>query len=63
MNRLDQIKPGQTTVNYFGGKVKSKVMYGDLTIYFSKHFNWFNRIMIRLFFGIKVENIKEDKKG
>lgn len=40
---------------------KSKLTIAQMTIYFYKKFNWINRLMLRLIFGLKVENIK--KKG
>lgn len=37
---------------------KSKLTIAQMTIYFYKKFNWFNRLMFRLLFGLKIENIK-----
>ena len=37
---------------------KSKLVVGNITVRFTKKFNWFNRLMIRLIFGLKIE--KED---
>lgn len=36
---------------------KSKIVIGDYSIYITKKFNWFNRLMIKLIFGITVENV------
>ena len=36
---------------------KSKIVIGDTCIYITKKFNWFNRLMIKLIFGITVENV------
>ena len=41
---------------------KSKLTVAQMTIYFYKKFNWFNRLMLRLIFGLKVENIKNGGK-
>lgn len=38
--------------------VKSKIIIGNLTIFNTKKFNWFQKKMIKLVFGIKIENIK-----
>ena len=38
---------------------KSKLVLGKLTIFFDKKFNWFNRLMLRLVFGLKIENVKD----
>ena len=41
---------------------KSKIVVGNITIMLEKKFNWFNRLMFKLVFGIKIENIKENNK-
>lgn len=40
---------------------KSKLLVGNMTIFNTKHFNWLNRIMFKIFFGITIKNIKENK--
>ena len=40
---------------------KSKIVVGNVTIMLEKKFNWFNKLMFKLVFGIKIENIKEIK--
>lgn len=42
-------------------KPKSKLVIGNLSIMFTKKFNWFHRLMLKLVFGLNVENIKEMK--
>lgn len=37
---------------------KSKLIIGNITIRFTKKFNWFNRFMLKLIFGLNVKNIK-----
>ena len=41
---------------------KSKLIIGNFTIYFDKNFNWFNRLMIRLVFGLNIQKIKGSDK-
>lgn len=43
------------------GKPKSILEVGNITIYNSKKFNWLNRLMFKVFFGIKITNIKESE--
>ena len=45
---------------YENVKFNSKIVIGDMTYYIKKKFNWFNRLMIRLVFGIKIEKVKYD---
>lgn len=39
---------------------RSMITIGNLTVYLSKRFNWFNRFMIKLVFGFEVENIEKE---
>lgn len=41
---------------------KSILEIGNIKLYNIKKFNWFHRIMFKLVFGIKIENIKEEIK-
>ena len=41
-------------------KIKSHIKVGNLVIHNTHHFNWFHRIMWKLFFGFEIENLKED---
>lgn len=43
--------------------VKSKIIIGNLTIFNTKKFNWFQKKMIKLCFGFEVNNLesKSDK--
>lgn len=34
---------------------KSRLVIGNITVRFTKKLNWFNRLMIRLVFGLKIE--------
>ena len=38
---------------------KSKLNFGGVYIFFTKKFNWFNRLMLRLVFGLKIEKVDE----
>lgn len=40
-------------------KNKSKLVLGNFDIYFDKKFNWFNRLMLKLVFGLNIENVKD----
>jgi hypothetical protein len=42
-----------------GSIPKSKLVLGKFTIFFDKKFNWFNRLMLRLVFGLNIENVKD----
>lgn len=39
---------------------KSILEIGNIKIYNIKKFNWFNRLMFKLFFGIKIEKVGSD---
>lgn len=42
-------------------KYNSKIMFSnDFVVMSKKKINWFNRLMYKLFFGIKVERIKNE---
>lgn len=43
-------------------KYKSKMIIGNITISNVNHFNWLQKLMFKIFFGIKVEDIKEGKR-
>lgn len=36
---------------------KSKIIVGNITMFCLKKFNWFQRKMLKMFFGFEVENI------
>ena len=40
-------------------KMKSKMIIGNLTIFQTKKFNWFNKLMFKIVFGIEIEDIGE----
>lgn len=40
-------------------KYKSKLTLGGVDIMFTKKINWFNRLMLRLIFGLKIEKVDD----
>ena len=38
---------------------KSKITIGNMEIYLEKKFNWFNKLMFKLLFGLEVEILGE----
>lgn len=40
---------------------KSELVIANMTIRLEKRFNWLNRLMFKLFFGITIKNIEEGK--
>lgn len=40
-------------------KYKSSLKIGNITINNIKHFNWLQKLMFKIFFGIKIEDIKK----
>lgn len=40
-------------------KYKSKLTLGGVDIMLTKKFNWFNRLMLRLIFGLKIEKLDD----
>ena len=41
-------------------KIKSHFKIGNVIIHNTNLFNWFHRMMWKLFFGVEIENLKED---
>lgn len=39
-------------------KIKSHIKIGNLIFHNTRHFNWFHRMMWKLFFGFEIENIE-----
>ena len=42
---------------------KSEGKIGNITIIFTKSFNWFQRFMWRVCFGLEIKNLKENIKN
>ena len=38
---------------------RSELIVGAITVRFTKKFNWFNRLMMKLVFGLDIKDIKE----
>lgn len=48
--------------------VQSKLIVDNITIYLDKKFNWFNRLMLKLLLGLRLEkignkNVSSDNKN
>lgn len=41
-------------------KIKSCLQAGDLTIMNTKHFNWLQKKMWKIFFGFDIKDVKEN---
>ena len=35
---------------------KSELVVGNISVRFTKKFNWFNRLMLKLVFGLEIKN-------
>ena len=55
---LANIATGDIVIKLNNNDNKSILEIGNIKIYNTKKFNWLNRLMFRLFFGIKITNIK-----
>ena len=44
-------------------KYKNKIVLEGMTIYLEHSFNWFNRLMLRLIFGLNIEKVKDDRNA
>lgn len=42
---------------------KSSLIIGPITINLTQSFNWFQRLMIKLIFGLKIERININEKN
>lgn len=42
---------------------KSSLILGNITINLTQKFNWFQRLMIKLIFGFKIERIDINEKN
>lgn len=47
-------------IGYGWPKTKSHLRIGNMVIYNTHHFNWFERKMWKLFFGFEIENVEEN---
>lgn len=66
MNERDIIgKIGDTTfeLKLEKPKYQSKIVIDNFTVFLEKKFNWFNRLMIKLVFGIKIEKCGDDNEN
>ena len=61
MKQTRESIPAEWVKNYITPDYKAKLDLGNTIIYLTKHYNWFNRKMLKLVFGLNIENIKEEK--
>lgn len=52
-------RPNTIEIGIDISETKSHIKIGNLTIHNTHHFNWFHRMMWKLFFGFEIENLKE----
>ena len=46
---------------HYGVKFRSKIQMGDnMVMYSRKHYNWFRKLMYKLCFDIKIEDVDVD---
>lgn len=51
----------KTHAQELGIKYRSKLRLGDdMTMYMRKHYNWFRKLMYKLCFDIKIEDVDID---
>lgn len=55
----NKISINAETITIKSPEYKSKLNFGGVDIFFAKKFNWFNRLMLRLVFGLKIEKVDE----
>lgn len=58
-NVLIEIKPKELANER---KYKSTMVIGNIIVNNIKHFNWLQKLMFKIFFGIKIEDIRKDKE-
>lgn len=55
----NKISINSETITIESPEYKSKLNFGGVYIFFTKKFNWFNRLMLRLVFGLKIEKVDD----
>ena len=55
----NKISINSETITIKSPEYKSKLNFGGIYIFFTKKFNWFNRLMLRLVFGLKIEKVED----
>ena len=56
------MKPNEIYVSDFTKNYKSKLVVGNVTMFCTKKFNWFQRKMLNVFFGFYVSNLESEVK-
>lgn len=60
-DKVFKIKAQEHVVGKMGIKYRSKLRVGDdVTMYMKKHYNWFRKLMYKLCFDIKIEDVDID---
>ena len=55
----NKISINAETITIKSPEYKSKLNFGGVDIFLTKKFNWFNRLMLRLVFGLKIQKVDE----
>ena len=55
----NKISINAETITIKSPEYKSKLNFGGVDIFLTKKFNWFNRLMLRLVFGLKIEKVDD----
>lgn len=58
------IQSSKTTTEFYVTKLeyKSKIQLGNLVVFNTKHFNWFRKLMYKLAFDIKIEDVGDSNE-
>lgn len=57
-----KITTGDVVIKLNNNDNKSILEIGNIKIYNTKKFNWFQRKMFKIFFGIKINNLESKEK-
>ena len=60
MNTYNHLQPNTIEIGGSSPNIKSHLKIGNMIFHNTKHFNWLERKMWKLFFGFEIENIKEN---
>jgi hypothetical protein len=56
----DDLKINTIAIGYGLPEIKSCLQAGNLTIMNTKHFNWLQKKMWKIFFGFDIKDVKEN---
>lgn len=57
---MNSYEKNTITIGYGLPEIKSCLQAGNLTIMNTKHFNWFQKKMWKIFFGFDIKDVKEN---